>query len=142
MKTLLESTDTSATYQFTLGTTSRTVTYTRSEEDEVAPDFSAMATADYEAWASWIGTPDDDIDPLDVAEAHISKYFSTSRLLQLKDWRDTFPEEDAPMLEETYDWLNAVTIQAAQGQTTFAEPPHMFEELVAEAMFILGVEQP
>jgi hypothetical protein len=80
--------------------------------------------------------------PLALAEAHIASHFSTARLLQMKDWRDTFPEEDAPMLEAVYDWVNAITIQAAQGQTTFAAPPHAFEELVAEAMFILGVEQP
>jgi hypothetical protein len=79
---------------------------------------------------------------LAAGEAHISSYFSTARLLQMKDWRDTFPEEDAPMLEAVYNWVNAITIAAAQGQTTFAAPPHSFEELVAEAMFILGVEQP
>jgi hypothetical protein len=77
--------------------------------------------------------------PLALAEAHIASHFSTARLLQMKDWRDTFPEEDAPMLEAVYDWLNGITIAAAQGQTTFAAPPHTFEELVAEAMFILGV---
>jgi hypothetical protein len=81
-------------------------------------------------------------NPLALAEAHIASHFSTARLLQMKDWRDTFPEEDAPMLEAVYDWLNGITIAAAQGQTTFAAPPHTFEELVAEAMFILGVEQP
>ena len=74
-----------------------------------------------------------------AGEAHIASHFSTARLLQMKDWRDTFPEEDAPMLEAVYDWLNGITIQAAQGQTNFAAPPHSFEELVAEAMFILGV---
>jgi hypothetical protein len=79
------------------------------------------------------------VNPLDAAEAHIASHFSTARLLQMKDWRDTFPEEDAPMLEAVYDWLNGITIAAAQGQTTFAAPPHTFEELVAEAMFILGV---
>jgi hypothetical protein len=79
---------------------------------------------------------------LAAAEAHIASHFSTARLLQMKDWRDTFPEEDAPMLEAVYDWLNGITIAAAQGQTTFAAPPHTFEELVAEAMFILGVAAP
>ena len=76
---------------------------------------------------------------LDLAEAHIASHFTTARLLQMKDWRDTFPEDDAPMLEAVYDWLNGITIQAAQGQTNFAAPPHTFEELVAEAMFVLGV---
>ena len=56
------------------------------------------------------------VNPLDAAEAHIASHFTTARLLQMKDWRDTFPEEDAPMLEAVYDWLNA------------------------EAMFILGVD--
>lgn len=80
------------------------------------------------------------VNPLDAAEAHIASHFTTARLLQMKDWRDTFPEENAPMLEAVYDWLNGITIQAAQGQTNFAAPPHTFEELVAEAMFILGVD--
>jgi hypothetical protein len=78
--------------------------------------------------------------PLALAEAHIASHFSTARLLQMKDWRDTFPEEDAPMLEAVYDWLNGITIQAAQGNANFTAPPHTFEELIAEAMFILGVD--
>lgn len=77
---------------------------------------------------------------LALAESHVAKHFSTARLLQMKDWRDTFPVEDAPSLGAVYDWLNSITIQAAQGQTTFSDPPHTFEELVAEAMFILGVD--
>lgn len=84
--------------------------------------------------------PPSEPSALDLAEAHIASYFTTARLLQMKDWRDTFPVEDAPMLEAVYDWLNGITIQAAQGQTTFSAPPHTFEELVAEAMFILGVD--
>jgi hypothetical protein len=80
--------------------------------------------------------------PLALAEAFIASHFSTARLLQMKDWRDTFPEDDAPMLEAVYDWLNGITVAAAQGQTTFAAPPHTFEELIAEAMFILGVQAP
>jgi len=105
---------------------------------------------DYQEYLKWLdagNTPEPadqpaPVNPLDAAEAHIAAHFSTPRLLQMKDWRDTFPEEDAPMLEAVYDWLNGITIAAAQGQTTFAAPPHTFEELVAEAMFILGVEQP
>ena len=80
--------------------------------------------------------------PLVLAEAHVARHFSTPRLLQMKVWLDTFPAEDTPKLRAVYDWTNAITIQAAQGQTTFSNPPHSFEELVAEAMFILGVEQP
>lgn len=77
--------------------------------------------------------------PLDLAEAHVAKHFSTARLLQMKVWWDTFPHDDTPKLAAVYGWTNAITIQAAQGQTTFAQPPHTFEELVAEAMEQLGV---
>ena len=80
--------------------------------------------------------------PFALAEAHVATYFSTPRLLQMKVWLDTFPAEDAPKLREVYDWTSAITIQAAQGQTTFSEPPHTFAELVAEAMGVLGVAQP
>jgi hypothetical protein len=108
------------------------------------------ANRDYREYLEWLDAgntplPADEPpapNPLALAEAHIASYFSTARLLQMKDWRDTFPEEDAPTLEAVYDWLNSITIAAAQGQTTFDAPPHTFEELVAEAMFILGVQVP
>jgi hypothetical protein len=108
------------------------------------------ANRDYREYLEWLDAgntplPADEPpapNPLTLAEAHIASHFSTARLLQMKDWRDTFPEEDAPTLEAVYDWLNSITIAAAQGQTTFDAPPHTFEELVAEAMFILVVEQP
>jgi hypothetical protein len=79
--------------------------------------------------------------PLELAEAHVASHFSTPRLLQMKVWYDTFPHEDCPKLDAVYTWANAVTIQAAQGNTNFQEPPHTFEELVAEAMSILGAGQ-
>ena len=78
--------------------------------------------------------------PLVLAEAHVASHFSTARLLQMKVWWDTFPHADVPKLAAVYDWTNAITIQAAQGQTDFAQPPHSFEELVAEAMQQLGVQ--
>lgn len=77
--------------------------------------------------------------PLVLAEAHVAKYFSTPRLLQMKVWLDTFPQQDAPKLRAVYAWTSAITIQAAQGQTAFNEPPYTFEELVDEAMGVLGV---
>jgi len=80
------------------------------------------------------------VNALDAAEAHIAAHYSTPRLLQMKVWWDTFPHDDVPKLAAVYDWLNGITIQAAQGQTAFAAPPHTFEELVAEAMFVLGVD--
>ena len=81
------------------------------------------------------------VDTLAAAEAWVAAHFSTPRLLQMKVWYDTFPHEDCPKLDSVYTWANAVTIQAAQGNTNFQEPPHTFEELVAEAMSILGAGQ-
>ncbi len=99
---------------------------------------------EYQEWLEAGNTPEPadqpaPVNPLDAAEAHIAAHFSTPRLLQMKVWLDTFPAEDSPKLREVYDWTSAITIQAAQGQTTFSEPPHTFAELVAEAMGILGV---
>ena len=79
------------------------------------------------------------VNALEAGEAWVANYFSTVRLLQMKVWWDTFPHDDTPKLAAVYGWTNAITIQAAQGQTTFAQPPHTFEELVAEAMEQLGV---
>lgn len=75
---------------------------------------------------------------LAAAEAHIAAQFSTPRLLQMKVWLDTFSAEDTPKLRAVYDWTSAITIQAAQGQTTFSNPPHTFEELVQEALPIIN----
>jgi hypothetical protein len=77
--------------------------------------------------------------PLALAEAHIAQHFSTPRLLQMKVWWDTFPVEDVPKLAAAFDWTTAITVAAAQGQITFPEPPHSFEELLAEAMQFLGI---
>lgn len=79
--------------------------------------------------------------PLDLAEAHVSSHFSTPRLLQMKVWYDEFPHEDVPKLVAVFDWTASITIMAAQGNTNFGEPPHTFEELLVEAMDLLGVTQ-
>jgi hypothetical protein len=55
MKTLLESTDTSATYEFSHDTATRTVTYHKPETAETAPDFDVMADAEHAAWLTWLG---------------------------------------------------------------------------------------
>jgi hypothetical protein len=55
MKALIESTDTSATYEFTSGTSLRTVVYEKPEDAVETPDFAAMAEAEHEAWLAWLG---------------------------------------------------------------------------------------
>ena len=117
----------------------------RIDDDGISRLSCSINDHPYQEWLAAGNTPlpadpPPAVNPLDAAEAHIASHFSTARLLQMKDWRDTFPEEDAPMLEAVYDWINGITIQAAQGQTNFVAPPHTFEELLAEAMEILGVQ--
>jgi hypothetical protein len=134
MKTLIESTDTSATYEFAANGARKVVTYERPDNAEENPDFAAMAEAEHEAWLAWLGDDAATPSPLDLAEAHVGRYFSTPRLLQMKVWWDTFPHEDTPKLAAVYLWTNGVTVAAAQGATEFLAPPHTFEELVAEAI--------
>lgn len=126
-------------YKFLTATTVKQI-----EDDGIGQTSCSVDHAPFVEWLAAGNTPEPadqpaPVNPLDLAEAHIASHFSTARLLQMKDWRDTFPEEDAPMLEAVYDWVNAITIQAAQGQTDFAAPPHTFEELLAEAMQFLGI---
>lgn len=71
-------------------------------------------------------------DPLDLVEAHIDKFFSTARLLQMKVWWDTFDHALTPKLEATYQWTDSVTRAAIAGSTEFANPPHSFQEIAAE----------
>lgn len=73
-----------------------------------------------------------------AGEDHISSYFSTARLLQMKVWWDTLSHENTPKLQAVYNWANAVTIQAAQGSTDFQESPHTFEELVQEILPLIN----
>jgi hypothetical protein len=54
MKTLIESTDTSATYQFSHGGALRTITLTRPEAAEANPDFEKMAEQEHARWLSWL----------------------------------------------------------------------------------------
>lgn len=57
MKTLIESTETSATYEFTNGTATRRVTFEAGPqvtEEVVEPDFEAMAEVEYQDWLTWL----------------------------------------------------------------------------------------
>jgi hypothetical protein len=55
MKTLVEATDTSATYEFAHGSASRVVTYEKLEGEEGTADFAAMAESDHAKWLVWLG---------------------------------------------------------------------------------------
>jgi hypothetical protein len=103
------------------------------------------ANRDYREYLEWLdagNTPEPadqpaPVNPLDAAEAHIAAHFSTPRLLQMKVWWDTFPPDEVPKLAAVFDWTTGITVQAAQGSTSFTAPPHTFEELVVEAMQFL-----
>jgi hypothetical protein len=134
MITLIESNEESAKYQFDSGTVTKTVVFTKPENAEETPDFEQLANEEYEKWASWIGEQPQEKNPIELAEDHIGKYFSTPRLLQMKVWFDTLSRETTPKLSAVYNWTNNITIQASKGQTSFDAPPHLFEELLEEAI--------
>jgi hypothetical protein len=73
-------------------------------------------------------------DALLEGERWIADFFSTARLLQMKVWLDELPSEDTPKLRDVYNWTGDVTAAAAAGQTSFPAPPHLFSEVVEEAM--------
>ena len=140
MKTLIANTDTSATYEFSHNGSSKTINYDRSKMMNIDPDsvldFEAMSDADHAQWMEWVttGDPVGAVNPLDEAESFVSRHYSAPRLLQMKVWWDTLPHSNVPKLAAVYEWANAITAQAAQGQTNFTEPPHAIEQLVEEAM--------
>ena len=106
-----------------------------------------QANMDYQEYLAWLDAgntplPADEPpapNPLALAETHIATHFSTPRLLQMKVWLETFPVEDVPKLAAVFDWTTAITVAAAQGQTTFPDSPHSFEELLTEAMQFLEI---
>ena len=64
MMTLIDSNETSATYEFVHDTATRLVTFHRSQNDEPvegeeapaeAPTFEEMATAEHALWLAWLG---------------------------------------------------------------------------------------
>ena len=55
MITLIDSNETSATYEFTHEDCVRLVTYKRNEESEEVPDFEAIAEAEHAQWMAWLG---------------------------------------------------------------------------------------
>jgi hypothetical protein len=114
------------------------------DDDGVSRLSCSINDLPYQEWLAAGNTPlpadpPPPVNPLALAEAHVASFFSTARLLQMKVWWDTFPVEDIPKLAAVFNWTGGITIQAAQGNTNFAAPPHTFEELLAEAMEILGV---
>lgn len=59
MKSLIASTETSATYEFYHGSASRQVTYKRADDASENPNFEAMATEDHAQWLNWIGVTEE-----------------------------------------------------------------------------------
>ena len=60
MKTLIQSADNSATYEFSHDIGSKIVTYVSPEPDDdgnvVTPDFESMAERDHAEWLNWLTT--------------------------------------------------------------------------------------
>lgn len=59
MIALIDSNETSATYEFTHDGCVRLVTYKRNENSEDAPDFEAMAEAEHAQWLAWLGVEEE-----------------------------------------------------------------------------------
>lgn len=93
---------------------------------------------DPSALAPLTSEPTPQVSPVELAEQHVSSYFSTPKLLQMKVWWDTFPHTSTPKLSAVYDWTNNITIQAAQGQTNFVAPSYTFDELLIEAISLVN----
>jgi len=72
-------------------------------------------------------------DPIEAAEAHIGKNFSTAKLLKMKVWWDGIPHEVTPKLAAVFAWQDGVTLSAVSGATAFADPPFTFVEVAQEA---------
>lgn len=110
-------------------------------EDDGSSHFScSIDDPEYVKWISDGNTPLP-LDPptpsdiLGMAEEHVSQYFSSMRLLQMKVWLDAASEDvSIPKLAAVNAWLTSVTARAFQGDTNFDVPPHTFEEVLAEAM--------
>lgn len=75
-------------------------------------------------------------EALALAERHIDATFSPSQLIQLKNWYDVIPHENAPKLMATYQWTAEVAGTAAQLSVNFPPAPHSFVEIASE---VLGV---
>ena len=71
---------------------------------------------------------------INKGEKFINNFFSTSKLLQMKMWWDTFPRESTPKLNATYQWIESITSAAISGSTDFSEPPHTFLDIAQESI--------
>lgn len=96
------------------------------------PEFLAL----YEEWLKSGHAPAPyqapEVDPIEAAEAHIGRFFSSPKLIQLKVWWDMLPHDATPKLAAVFAWTAQVTGSAMQGATEFALPPFPFAEVAAE----------
>jgi hypothetical protein len=58
MKTIIEQTPVSATYEFSSGDSKRVVVYSKTDftNPETIVDFDVIATFDHDKWLSWLGS--------------------------------------------------------------------------------------
>jgi len=59
MKTLIESTESSATYEFTEGDATRRITFKAGPqvtEEVITQDFEVLADAEHEQWLNWLNS--------------------------------------------------------------------------------------
>lgn len=69
--------------------------------------------------------------PLNLLKQHISKYFDTIELLDLKDFYDTLDPRPAKLLAFR-SWINTQRAKAAAKNTNFDTPPDTYGEIVQE----------
>ncbi len=68
MKTLIEKTDTSATYQFTIGDSTKTIKLEAGPqvtENPITHDFEALSEIEYQNWLNWINSQNEYSTPID-----------------------------------------------------------------------------
>jgi len=92
-------------------------------------------------YQGWHGTTQDytptPIDPIEFAEAHIEKFFSTAKLLQMKVWLDLIPHESTPKLMSVFEWSATVTSLALSGSTELPVAPVIFLDVAQECIPLL-----
>lgn len=83
-----------------------------------------------------------ELSPIEAAESHIARHFSTAKLLQMKVWWDAIPHGLTPMLGASYAWVAGVTAAAVGGVSVFDDPPFSFSQIAQECVAAMTGGQP